>query len=109
MGTICGDHLSLSKDWLTSLNKKMMRFQGLNETTSEIQGHCDERGTEDYNLSLGERRALAVVDELSRMNVGAGRLRTLSQGEKVPMLLGLDEQSFAENRRGEFVLLMPAQ
>ena len=74
-----------------------------------VEGHCDERGTEDYNLSLGERRALAVVDELSRMNVDVGRLRTLSQGEKVPMLLGLDEQSFAENRRGEFVLLMPAQ
>jgi peptidoglycan-associated lipoprotein len=74
-----------------------------------VEGHCDERGTEDYNLSLGERRALAVVDELSRMNVGAGRLRTLSQGEKVPMLLGLDEQSFSENRRGEFVLLTPAQ
>ena len=74
-----------------------------------VEGHCDERGTEDYNLSLGERRALAVIDELSRMNVGAARLRTLSQGEKVPMMLGLDEQSFAENRRGEFVLLMPAQ
>jgi outer membrane protein OmpA-like peptidoglycan-associated protein len=52
---------------------------------------------------------MAVVDELSRMNVGAERLRTLSQGEKVPMMVGLDEQSFAENRRGEFVLLMPAQ
>ena len=74
-----------------------------------VEGHCDERGTEDYNLSLGERRALAVVDELARMNVGADRLRTLSQGEKVPMVLGTDEQSFAENRRGEFVLLMPAQ
>lgn len=74
-----------------------------------VEGHCDERGTEDYNLSLGERRALAVVDELFRMNVGADRLRTLSQGEKVPMVLGLDEQSFSENRRGEFVLLMPAQ
>ena len=74
-----------------------------------VEGHCDERGTEDYNLSLGERRAMAVVDELSRMNVGAERLRTLSQGEKVPMMVGLDEQSFAENRRGEFVLLMPAQ
>ncbi len=74
-----------------------------------VEGHCDERGTEDYNLSLGERRALSVVDELSRLNVGADRLRTLSQGEKVPMVLGADEQSFAENRRGEFVLLMPAQ
>ena len=74
-----------------------------------VEGHCDERGTEDYNLSLGERRALAVVDELARMNIGADRLRTLSQGEKVPMVLGTDEQSFAENRRGEFVLLMPAQ
>ncbi len=74
-----------------------------------VEGHCDERGTEDYNLSLGERRALSVVDELARLNIGADRLRTLSQGEKVPMVLGADEQSFAQNRRGEFVLLMPAQ
>ena len=73
-----------------------------------IEGHCDERGTEDYNISLGERRALAVVDELLRLGLSQDRLRTTSYGEKVPMADGATEQSFAQNRRGEFVLLKPA-
>ena len=73
-----------------------------------VEGHCDERGTEDYNISLGERRALAVVDELIRLGINQGRVRTTSYGEKVPMSDGLTEQSFAQNRRGEFVLLKPS-
>ena len=73
-----------------------------------IEGHCDERGTEDYNVSLGERRALAVVDELLRLGINQGRVRTTSYGEKVPMADGLTEQAFTRNRRGEFVLLRPS-
>ena len=73
-----------------------------------IEGHCDERGTEDYNVSLGERRALAVVDELLRLGINQGRVRTTSYGEKVPMADGLTEQAFTQNRRGEFVLLRPS-
>ena len=73
-----------------------------------IEGHCDERGTEDYNVSLGERRALSVVDELLRLGINQGRIRTTSYGEKVPMSDGPTEQAFAQNRRGEFVLLKPS-
>ena len=73
-----------------------------------IEGHCDERGTEDYNVSLGERRALSVVDELLRLGISQGRIRTTSYGEKVPMADGPTEQAFAQNRRGEFVLLKPS-
>lgn len=73
-----------------------------------VEGHCDERGTEDYNLSLGERRALAVVDELLRYGVTPDRIRTTSYGEKIPITNGLTEADFAQNRRGEFVLLKPA-
>jgi len=73
-----------------------------------VEGHCDERGTEDYNLSLGERRALAVVDELLRYGVTPDRVRTTSYGEKIPITNGLTEADFAQNRRGEFVLLKPA-
>ena len=73
-----------------------------------IEGHCDERGTEDYNVSLGERRALAVVDELLRLGITQGRIRTTSYGEKIPMADGLTEQAFTQNRRGEFVLLRPS-
>ena len=72
-----------------------------------IEGHCDERGTEDYNLSLGERRALSVVDELINLGVPAERIRTISYGEKIPMADGASEAIFAQNRRGEFVLLRP--
>ena len=76
--------------------------------TVTIEGHCDERGTEDYNVSLGERRALAVLDELLRLGISQERLRTTSYGEKVPILDGLTEAAFTQNRRGEFVLLRPA-
>ena len=73
-----------------------------------VEGHCDERGTEEYNLSLGERRALAVVDMLIRSGISGSRMHTESYGEKVP----LDESDKAEarskNRRGEFVLVVPA-
>ena len=73
-----------------------------------VEGHCDERGTEDYNLSLGERRALSVVDELIRYGVTPDRIRTISYGEKIPDNSGITEAAFAQNRRGEFVLLRPA-
>jgi len=73
-----------------------------------VEGHCDERGTEEYNLSLGERRALSVVKELAEMEVAVERLGTQSFGEKVPLSDSSSKESLAKNRRGEFVLFMPA-
>jgi peptidoglycan-associated lipoprotein len=73
----------------------------------EVEGHCDERGTEDYNLSLGERRAQAIAQALSELGVTVNRLATKSMGEKMPVVQGSDEESFAANRRGEFVLYVP--
>lgn len=73
----------------------------------EVEGHCDERGTEDYNLSLGERRAQAIAQALSELGVTANRLATKSMGEKMPVVQGSDKESFAANRRGEFVLYVP--
>ncbi len=72
-----------------------------------IEGHCDERGTEEYNRALGERRALSVRDALSGLGVSADRIRTMSLGEDRPADPGLDEAAYARNRRGEFVLLKP--
>ncbi len=73
----------------------------------EVEGHCDERGTEDYNLSLGERRAQSIVQALAELGVTANRLATKSMGEKVPVVQGSGKESFAANRRGEFVLYVP--
>ena len=64
-----------------------------------IQGHCDERGTRDYNLALGERRANAAKNYLVSLGVDASRLTTVSYGKERPVALGSDEQSWAMNRR----------
>jgi peptidoglycan-associated lipoprotein len=70
-----------------------------------IEGHCDERGTEEYNRSLGERRALAARESLATMGVDANRVATRSYGEDRPASSGHDETAWHRNRRDEFVLL----
>ena len=72
-----------------------------------IEGHCDERGTEEYNRALGERRALAVREQLVRAGISPDRIFTLSYGKDRAAQLGHDEASWSKNRRGEFVLLRP--
>lgn len=72
-----------------------------------IEGNCDERGTEEYNRSLGERRAQAAREALANDGVDAGRIATRSYGEDRPADPGHDESAWAKNRRDEFVLLHP--
>jgi peptidoglycan-associated lipoprotein len=67
-----------------------------------IEGHCDERGTDEYNLALGERRALAVRRYLVALGVLADHLHTISYGEEKPVDLGHDESAWWKNRRAEF-------
>lgn len=72
-----------------------------------IEGHCDERGTEEYNRALGERRALAIRAQLAKAGISPDRLRTTTLGEDKPAELGHTEAAWAKNRRGELVLLKP--
>jgi peptidoglycan-associated lipoprotein len=72
-----------------------------------IEGNCDERGTEEYNRALGERRALAVRKELVRLGIDRSRVFTKSYGKDKPTDSGHDESAWAKNRRDEFVLLHP--
>ncbi|MGE3310659.1 MAG: OmpA family protein [Limisphaerales bacterium] len=76
-------------------------------TAVEIEGHCDERGTEEYHRSLGERRALAIREELASLGIDPKRVHTISYGEDRPAVDGHNESAWARNRRGEFVLLLP--
>ena len=69
-----------------------------------IEGHCDERGSREYNLALGERRAMGVRTYLQSLGIDAARLQTKSMGKEKPVALGHDEESWAKNRRAEFVL-----
>ncbi len=73
----------------------------------EVDGHCDERGTEEYNRALGERRALAVREELARLGVEATRVVTKTFGKDMPADPGHNEAAWSKNRRGEFILLTP--
>ena len=74
-----------------------------------IAGHCDERGTEEYNRSLGERRALALREALMKLVVAGMRIRTISYGKDQPADTGHDESAWAKNRRGQFIWCTPKQ
>lgn len=69
-----------------------------------IEGHCDERGTDGYNLGLGERRALALREALVGAGIAASRIQTVSYGEARPVEPGHNEAAWSKNRRGEFVV-----
>lgn len=69
-----------------------------------IEGHCDERGSNEYNLALGERRAQAIRTYLVGLGISADRIQTRSYGEEKPADQGHDDTAWAANRRGEFVL-----
>jgi peptidoglycan-associated lipoprotein len=69
-----------------------------------IEGHCDERGTAEYNLALGERRAVAVKTYLSSLGVSPERIRVVSYGKEFPFDMGHSEDAWSKNRRGHFVI-----
>lgn len=69
-----------------------------------IEGHCDERGTAEYNLALGERRALAARQYLVELGLQGDRLRTVSYGKEFPFAAGQDEGAWAKNRRAHLVI-----
>ncbi len=68
-----------------------------------IEGHCDERGTNEYNLALGERRANSAKDYIVNLGVEPARLKTVSYGEEKPFAQGHNEEAWAQNRRAHFV------
>ena len=70
-----------------------------------IEGHCDERGSDEYNLALGESRALAAQNYLVSLGIDAKRLSVISYGEEKPLVSGHDEEAWAQNRRDEFKVI----
>jgi peptidoglycan-associated lipoprotein len=82
--------------------KDNKKFEGL-----VIEGNCDQRGTEKYNLSLGERRALAVREYLANLGVDPKRIKTVTYGSSRPADTGHDESAYKKNRRDEFILVTP--
>ena len=73
----------------------------------EVEGHCDERGTEEYNRALGSRRALAIREQLIALGITPDRVEVISFGEDRPAMEGNNEAAWSKNRRGMFVVLTP--
>ncbi len=71
----------------------------------KIEGHCDERGTNEYNLALGEKRAITARDYLARLGIEEEKISTISYGEERPLVPAHNESAWAKNRRAEFVVL----
>ena len=85
--------------------KEDLQWLNANPTAQiTIEGHCDERGTTEYNLGLGERRAKATRDYLVAAGIGARRIKTVSFGKERPFVLGHDEAAWKENRRAHVVV-----
>lgn len=98
------DSAELSDAARASLQKNATWMQRWTSTRVTIEGHADSRGTSEYNLSLGERRATAVRDYMVSLGVDASRLNTVSLGEERPLCTEETESCWAQNRRGQFLI-----
>ncbi|HKI51951.1 MAG TPA: peptidoglycan-associated lipoprotein Pal [Geothermobacteraceae bacterium] len=100
------DQFTLSAEARDILTANAAYLQANSGVRVRIEGHCDERGSDEYNLALGERRAQAAKDYLESLGVAADRLETISYGEELPLDAGHDEAAWAKNRRAEFKAIM---
>ncbi|MFZ2950496.1 MAG: peptidoglycan-associated lipoprotein Pal [Desulfuromonadaceae bacterium] len=80
-------------------------LKSLADAKIQIEGHCDERGSAEYNLALGERRAISSLKYLTTLGVKAENLSIISYGKEKPAVVGSDEAAWAKNRRAEFVVV----
>jgi peptidoglycan-associated lipoprotein len=98
------DDASLKADAQTVLQRKAVWLRNNPDVTVLIEGHCDERGTTEYNLALGDRRANSAKTFLLDMGIASSRLRTISYGEEMPVDRGHNEAAWAKNRRAHFTI-----
>jgi peptidoglycan-associated lipoprotein len=98
------DDYTLNQDAQSKLNSFAEGLKSSQGAAVQIEGHCDERGSIEYNLALGERRANSVKNYLVRLGVDPARLSTISYGEEKPRADGHDESAWSQNRRAEFVV-----
>jgi peptidoglycan-associated lipoprotein len=99
------DKAVLRPDDQGALDQKVAILTANPDLRIRISGHCDERGSDEYNLALGNRRATAAKNYLVSHGVDASRIETASYGEERPVAMGHDEDSWAQNRRDEFEIL----
>ena len=94
------DHSDISSEGQQILQRQADWLKRYGQVTVTIEGHCDERGTREYNLALGERRATAVKNVLVALGIPAARIQTISYGKERPIVVGSSEEGYAQNRVG---------
>ncbi|QXE90521.1 peptidoglycan-associated lipoprotein Pal [Geomonas subterranea] len=99
------DSSDLSEDSRNTLTKNAEYLSRQSSVKIRIEGNCDERGSDDYNMALGERRAKAAKDYLVNLGISSERIATISYGEEKPVDSGHDEAAWSKNRRDEFVVV----
>jgi peptidoglycan-associated lipoprotein len=100
------DKAELRQDARDVLSKNAETIlKSLSKSKIQIEGHCDERGSAEYNLALGENRAKSVQKYLTTLGVKAANLSVISYGKEKPAVTGNDEAAWAKNRRAEFVIV----
>lgn len=98
------DKFDISADAKTTLEKQANWLKQYANVKIIIEGHCDERGTREYNLALGEKRAMAAKNYLIALGIDASRIQTISYGKERPAVAGSDEAAWAQNRRAVSVV-----
>jgi peptidoglycan-associated lipoprotein len=99
------DESTLTPDAQTALTNSANWLKKNPQYNLLVEGHCDERGTEQYNLALGDRRANTAKEYLATLGIDTSRIRTVSYGEERPFDPGHDEAAWAKNRRDHLVLI----
>lgn len=102
------DKYNLKADARATLEKQAVWLKKYPQVTVTVEGHADERGTREYNLALGERRANSAKEYLVSLGVDASRIKTISYGKERPVALGHNEAAWAQNRRSVTVVSMGA-
>ncbi len=97
------DSDELSPTSRQALQKNVEWMQRWTSTRISIEGHCDSRGTAEYNIALGERRAKAVRDYVISLGIDSGRIATVSKGKEAPFCTEENEACWSQNRRGHFI------
>jgi peptidoglycan-associated lipoprotein len=98
------DRSELRDDGRSVLQRNADWLRRWSSTRITVEGHCDERGTAEYNLALGERRAAAVREYLTGLGVPSGRILVISKGKESPFCTQNSEDCWQQNRRGHFVI-----
>lgn len=98
------DSAELSEEARGALSKDADWMKKWTSTKVTVEGHCDSRGTSEYNLALGERRSTAVKSYLASLGVNADRVQTVSKGKEQPVCTEENESCWQQNRRGHFII-----